>query len=89
MATITIQVVTVADGTLTKSLTIPEAQATRMIAAYQSGANIDINGTATRVQVWNYIFKVIVAEWRRFVKSYETQVTTTSAAAGVTDISIT
>ncbi len=36
MATITIQVVTVADGTLTKSLTIPEAQATRMIAAYQS-----------------------------------------------------
>lgn len=35
----------------TKSYTVPDADIDRMVAAYQSDANVDINGTATRGQV--------------------------------------
>ena len=88
MATISMQVVTVADGTLTRSRTISEADATRLIAAYQIDANVSVNGTASRAQVWNYIVTQMYQEWIDRVKAFEAAAATAAAQAGVTTIAL-
>lgn len=55
MGTITIQVVETGQTTLTKTYTVADADIDKIVAAYQSAANVSVNGTATRAQVLNYV----------------------------------
>jgi len=88
MGTISMQVVTVADGTLTKTRTVSEADATRLVAAYQNAANVSVNGTASRAQVWNYIVTTVYNEWIANVLSYEAQAAAAAAQSAVNPITL-
>lgn len=71
--TITFQVTETGQTTATKTFTLPDVQIDRMVAAYQSPANVSVNGTATRAQVLNYIAtKLIQVEIPQFIQSFET-----------------
>ena len=52
--TITVQVVETGQTTQTKTYTVADADIDKIVAAYQSGANVSVNGTATRAQVLLY-----------------------------------
>lgn len=58
---------------LVKTYPLSTAEINRMIAAYQSDANVSVNGTATRVQVLNYIVTLWYQEAQGKVKSMELQ----------------
>lgn len=89
MASIAFQVQTTQDGTLSRSRTITDAHATRLIAAYQTEANVSVNGTATRAQVWNYIVNTMYYQWVAKVRAYEDAVAAAAATAANTDIPLT
>lgn len=64
MGVLTFQIVNPTDGTLTKAYnSFSDAHITNWIAAYQSAANMSVNGTATRVQVLDYIITQTVNSW--------------------------
>ena len=63
----------------TKTYTVPDADVDRLVAAYQSDANVDINGTATRAQVLLYIAK----QWVKLIKDKVKSVETAAAQAAV------
>lgn len=64
MGTLTFQVTNATDGTLSKVYNnFSDAHITNWIAAYQSAANVSVNGTATRAQVLNYIITQTVNNW--------------------------
>lgn len=75
--TITIQVVEGGQTNATKTFTILDADIDRLVAAYQSLANVSINGTATRAQVLNYV----VTQW---MQSGVATVTAFEAAKAIT-----
>lgn len=55
-ATITITLTETAQPTVTKGpVTIADSDVDQIVAAYQSAANVSVNGTATRAQVLNYM----------------------------------
>lgn len=78
--------ITDAIGPANKSFTVPDAQLARMIVAYQSAANIAVNGTATRGQVLNYIATKWMSDTTAYVLLQESASAQTTAAASVTPI---
>jgi hypothetical protein len=71
-----------------KTYTVPDADVDRLVAAYQSDANVSVNGTATRAQVLLYV----AAQWISQIKAKVKSVETTTAQAAVvipSDISAT
>lgn len=89
MGTLTITVTDPTDGTVAKAFTVPDAHITRWVAAHQVEANASINGTATRLQVLNYIANKTMQGWKDTVQGYETANAVTAAAGGVTPITAT
>lgn len=70
--TITAQVVEGGQPNATKVYAIPDAEIDRIVAAYQSDANVAVNGTATRAQVLLYVFNTeFVARLVAKVKAVE------------------
>jgi hypothetical protein len=60
--------------TANKTYTMTDAEWDRIVAAYQSDANVSVNGVATYVQVLLYIFNtVLVAAMTQKTRMYETQ----------------
>lgn len=58
--------------TANKTYTMSDAEWDRIVAAYQSDANVSVNGTATYVQVLLYIFNtVLIAAMTAKAKSFE------------------
>lgn len=55
MGTISIQVTEAGQNNLTKTYTVSDANIDKITAAYQRDANIFVNGTASRAQVWLWI----------------------------------
>lgn len=80
--TITITVVQGAQPDATKTFTLPDAQITRLVAAYQSLANVAVNGTATRAQVLNYVLTQV---WLQSTVDFVKGVETAAAKAAVPD----
>lgn len=73
MATIAVTVTETGQTTLTRTLTLADADLDATIQAYQQAANTSINGTATRAQVLNYMFNVcIVAAMQQQVQTFKT-----------------
>lgn len=60
MATISATVVQTPNPDASKTYTLSDADMTKAINAYQQAANTAVNGTATRVQVLNYMFDVLI-----------------------------
>lgn len=73
MATITITAVGTGFTPPSKVLTMTDQVMTDMIAAYQSDANVSVNGTATPAQVMNYVTNL----WRDQIKAKIQQFKTT------------
>lgn len=65
MATITITATETGETTLTKTYTLADNNMDDMVAAYQQDANVRVNGTATRAQV----FLTITDGWAGQIKS--------------------
>lgn len=84
--TVSISVTNVANGTVTKTFTVPDADLVRRVAAYQSQANVSINGTATRLQVLNYIATAMMQGWVDATKAFEASAATATATASITPI---
>lgn len=55
MATIAITVTETSKPTLNKTYTLADADMNAVVDAFQSDANVSINGTASRAQVMNFI----------------------------------
>lgn len=89
MASIAFQVQTTQDGTLSRSKTVSDADATRLIAAYQMEANVSVNGTATRAQVWNYIVNSVYSQWVAKVRAHEESEAIATVQASVSPITLT
>lgn len=68
---ISITVVQGGQSNVVKPYAVPDGDIDRIVAAYQSAANVDINGTATRLQVLQFITKQWMAELTRDVKTFE------------------
>lgn len=83
---VTISVTNVANGTVSKTFTVPDADLVRWVAAYQIAANVSVNGTATRPQVLNYIATTMMKEWVDAVKAFESAAATAAATAAITPI---
>lgn len=65
MAAITISASETGQPTLSKTFTLSDANMDLMVQAYQQDANIAVNGTATRAQVFN----TIVTGWAEEIKT--------------------
>lgn len=72
MGTLTFQVAETGQTTLSKVYTLPDAQIDRLVAAYQTAANVSISGTATRAQVLLYWTQVMIGNTIQQVLSAET-----------------
>ena len=72
MGTLTFTVVETGQTTLTKTYTIADADIDKTVAAYQSAANVSINGLATRAQVLNYWTQTTIAAIKAQVQSAQT-----------------
>jgi hypothetical protein len=72
MGSITFSVAQTAQTTATKAFTVADADLDRMITAYQSDANVSVNGTATRNQVLLYIASVWMNSTKDYIKGKET-----------------
>lgn len=83
---VTISVTNAANGTVSKTFTVPDADLVRWVAAYQVAANASVNATATRAQVLNYIATSMMQEWINAVKAFESTAATAAAAAAVAPI---
>lgn len=83
---ITISVTNAANGTVTKTFTVPDAHLVRWVAAYQIAANASVNATATRAQVLNYIAVATMKEWVDAVRAFEAAAAADSATSAVTPI---
>lgn len=57
---------------ITKTYNIPDAELDRLVTAYQSGANVAVNGTATKAQVIQHWIARFMQETIEFVKGTET-----------------
>lgn len=55
-----------------KTYTLTDAEAARVVPAYQQGANIMVNGTATRTQVLRYMIQTWIDSMKSQVQSFET-----------------
>ena len=93
MGTLTFQVIDAIDGTLSKSYAnFSDAAITKWIEAYQSAANVQINGTATRAQVFDYIISQVVSGWVSDMQAYDSAqavaAATAAASAAASAISI-
>lgn len=62
MATIQITVTRTGQATGSKTLNVADTDMDAIVAAYQSDANVSINGTATWLQVLNYMFNVLLVQ---------------------------
>lgn len=58
--TISIQVAEAGFATQTKTYTVADADIDKIVAAYQPGANVSVNGTATRAQVLLYWLQTLL-----------------------------
>lgn len=73
MATIAFQVTETAQTTVSKSYSLADSQMDRIIAAYQSGANSAVNGTASRVQVLQFWLTGFIQQTVNCVSLFEAQ----------------
>lgn len=64
-------IIQITEGSITKALKYDDVNADRLIAAYQNGANIDINGTSSREQVLDYILKDVINKSSEVVINFE------------------
>lgn len=71
MGSITFQVAETGQTTATKAYTVADADIDRMIAAYQSDANVSVNGTAARAQVLLYIAQQWIGMTKDYIKGKE------------------
>ena len=81
------------DGKLIKSYAnFSDAAITKWIEAHQSAANVQINGTATRAQVFDYIISQVVSGWVSDMQAYDSAqavaAATAAASAAASAISI-
>lgn len=84
MATITITAVATAFTPPPKVFTMTDQVMTDMIAAYQSDANVAVNGTATAAQVMNYITTTWQGQIKAKIQSYKTTPAVVPALAVIT-----
>ena len=90
MGTLTFQVTDTTDGTETKTYAnFSDADITKWIASNQSAANSSVNGTATRIQVIDYVIAQTVRGWISTTQSYSDAIAAAAAASAVQAISIT
>jgi len=90
MGTLTFQLTDTIDGTLTKSYTnFSDADMAKMFAAYQSTANIAVNGTATHAQVFNCIVDQSINNWMTTTQAFNIAAADAAARASINTISIT
>jgi len=74
MATIAITATETGQTTLSKTYTLADADMDAMVQAYQPLANIAVNGTATRAQVFAYL----VGTWAAGIQQQIVQFKTTA-----------
>lgn len=72
MATITITAVATGFSPPSKVFTMTDQTMQALIDAYQSDANVSVNGTATRNQVLNYITETWKSAARDKIQSFQT-----------------
>lgn len=85
--TITFQVTETSQTTATKTYNLPDSQIDRMVAAYQSAANLSVGGTASRAQVLNFIAsQLVLTVIVQYVLSAEQQTASVSATSAVAPI---
>lgn len=80
MATISITAVATGFTPPSKVFNMTDQVMTDMISAYQSDANVSVNGTATPAQVMNYITTI----WQAEIKAKIVQFKTVPAVPGAT-----
>lgn len=68
---VTITVAQTTNPNVTKSYTIADADIDRIVSAYQTAANVSINGTATKAQVMLYLTNLWMGEITAAVKAYD------------------
>lgn len=83
---VTISVTNAANGTVSKTFTVPDAHIARWIATYQSDANTSVNAVATRNQVLNYIAVTTMQGWVSATQAFEAAAAAAAATAGVAPI---
>jgi hypothetical protein len=71
MGSIAFQVTQTGQTTHNRSVNVADADITRIITAYQPGANTNVNGTATRTQVLNFWISTMMQGSKAFVQSSE------------------
>lgn len=71
-ATITITIAVTAQPDVSKVYTMSDTDAARIMPAYQSGANVMVNGTATRAQVLRYMIQTWIDAMKAQIQSFET-----------------
>lgn len=81
MGTLTVNAATGAGTVYNHAFTIPDADMTRIVQAYQSAANTDINGTATPTQVFTYVVKQWIAKMSGDVVNFQSQAAIAALAA--------
>jgi hypothetical protein len=72
MATLTITAAATGFTPPAKVFTMTDSVMQLMIDAYQSDANVSINGTATRVQVLNYITELWRDQIKQKIRQFQT-----------------
>lgn len=70
---ISIQVAETGQTTLTKTFTVSDADIDKIVAAYQTFANVDCSCVATRAQVLNYFALQTASWWIGQVRSLQAQ----------------
>jgi hypothetical protein len=70
---LTVTVAETGQTTQSKTYTVADADVDKVVATYQSGANVSVNGTATRAQVLLYWLQtVLVIPTQQAVQQFET-----------------
>lgn len=72
MGTLSIQLTETGQVTLTKTFTVADSDIDKVTAAYQSDANVSVNGSASRAQVWLYIAGLWAAQLKQKVQAANT-----------------
>ncbi len=57
---------------VSKTYTLSDADAAQLVPAYQQGANITVNGTATRTQVLRYMIQTWIDAMKSQVQTFGT-----------------
>lgn len=84
MATLAITATETGQTTLTKTYNMADATMDLMIQAYQSDANVSVNGTATRAQVLNYITGTWAQQVKDKIQQFQTQPAVVPAPVSIT-----